>query len=184
MGVGNHDSQGEANTVMGAVSPWYANTGWNTRHIQRCDEAAAQLLYALASAYGQLADCFGSITGHGSVGLIPAISVNSSSLSVCLSQSATLGGGFAIGTSSGYGALAGDPLGGRTVSIDRKPHTSSTWTLNVASASTSGSGSWTRAFTTTSTATVTYDFRPHTSSETGLDAATGPTITVTWRAGC
>jgi hypothetical protein len=52
MGVGNHDSQGESNTVMASVTPWYANTGWNQTHIRRCDESAAQLNYDLRSFSG------------------------------------------------------------------------------------------------------------------------------------
>ena len=49
MAIGSHDSQGESNTIMGPVSPWYPNAGWNTHTIQRCDEAAAQLLTGLGS---------------------------------------------------------------------------------------------------------------------------------------
>ena len=185
MGVGYHDPQGEYNTVMGSVSPWYANTGWNTHHIQRCDEAAGQFLTGLGSAYGPIADCFDHVSGHGTQGLTPSLSATSTALSVCLSQAATLSGSFGITADYRYQALAGQGLGGRTIWFDRKPHTSSYWTLNVAAATTGAGGTnWTRGFTTGSTATQTYDFRPHTSSEAGLDAATGPVITVTWRSAC
>ena len=45
-----------------------------------------------------------------------------------------------------------------------------------------GGSNWTRAFSTGSTTTVTYDFRPHTSSETGpRSRRPGPIIAVTWR---
>ena len=185
MGIGNHDSQGETNTVMGAISPWYANQGWNTHHIQRCDEAAGQLLTGLASATGPIADCFDHVAGHGAIGLVPRLAANATLLTVCLTQAATLSGAFGIAADSRYQALAGQMLGGRTVWFDRKPHASSTWTLNVASASTStGATNWTRGFSSGSSSTITYDFRPHTSSEAGLDPATGPVISVTWRSGC
>jgi hypothetical protein len=186
LGVFGHDAQGEANTVMASVTPWYALAGWNTHHIQRCDLAAAQLAYGLGSASGGLADCFDHAAGHGSVGLIPALSASTTSISVCLSQPATLSGSFGVGSDWRYGALAGRTLAGRTVWFDRKPRTSSVWTLNIASATTTASGgsNWTRSFSTGSTTTVAYDFRPHTSSETGLDPGSGPIIAVTWRAGC
>lgn len=185
MGIGYHDPQGEANTIMGSTSPWYPNYGWNTHHIQRCDEAAAQLLTGVASSYGPIADCFNNVAGHGAVGLIAAVTPSSTSLSACLGAVATLSGSFGVARDGRYQSMAGLALGGRTVWFDRKPHTSSAWTLNVASATTSGSGTnWSRGFSTGSTATITYDFRPHTSSETGLDAATGPIIVVTWQSAC
>lgn len=185
MGVGNHDGQGESNTVMGAVSPWYANFGWNTHHIQRCDLAAAQFLYGLQFSSGPLADCFNAVTGHGSVGLIPSITSTSSTIVVCRSQNAILSGSFGVNADYRYQALSGQRLAGRTLWFDRKPHASTTWTLNVASAVTGvGGTNWSRAFSTSSISTITYDFRAHTSSETGLDGAAGPLITVTWRSGC
>jgi hypothetical protein len=185
MGIANHDSQGEANTVMGSVSPWYANTGWNTHHIQRCDEAAGQLLYGMLAPSGPVADCFDSIAGHGSVGLIPALTAPVKSISACRSQTATLSGGFAVASNGQYAAMSGQSLAGRTVWFDRKLHSGSTWTLNVASAVTAtGATNWSRSFSSGTTTAVTYDFRPHTASELGLDGATGPTITVTWGAAC
>jgi len=185
LGIGSHDGQGEANTIMGSVSPWYANTGWNTHHIQRCDEAAGQLLTGLGSAYGPLADCFDHVAGHGITGMVPSITASSTAVIFCLSQPAPLSGSFRIAANASYQSLSGQPLAGRTVWFDRKPSGSSAWTLNIASATTTaGSPNWTRSFSTGSTTSVTYDFRPHTSSESGLDAGTGPTITVTWRSGC
>jgi len=185
MGVSGHDDQGEANTIMASVTPAYASVGWNTHHLQRCDQAAGQLLAGLGSPTGPIADCFDHAAGHGTVGLIPAITSTTASLTVCLSKAATLAGTFGIAADGRYQKLAGQLLGGRTIWFDRKPSTSSTWTLNVASATTGTAGTnWTRAFSTTSSATVTYHFRPHTSAEAGLDAATGPIIAVTWRTGC
>lgn len=185
MGIGRHDGQGEVNTVMGSVSPWYPNAGWSTRHIQRCDQAAGQLLTGLASPYGRLADCFDHVLGHGTIGLVASLRPAVSSLSVCRSATATISGSFGVAPSGSYGAMSGQSLGGRTVWFDRKPRTSATWTLNVASATTGvGGTNWSRGFTSGTATTVSYDFRPHTSSEAGLDAATGSIVTVTWGATC
>jgi hypothetical protein len=184
LGAG-HDDQGESNTVMGSVSPRYALAGWNTHHLQRCDVAAAQLRYGIGSASGPIADCFDHIAGHGSTGLVASLRSNVSTLSVCRAATATLSGTFGVAANSSYLLLSNQLLGGRTIWFDRKPHTSSVWTPNVASATTGVSGTnWTRAFTSGTTTTVTYDFRPHSFAEPGLDAATGPIITVTWGATC
>ena len=134
MSIGGHDSQGETYTVMGPIAPAYAASGWNTHHLQRCDEAAGQLLSGMAAASGPLADCFAQISGHGSIGLIPALTATTTVVSVCLSQPATLSGSFGIGSNGGYQALSDQRLGGRLIWFDRKPHTSSLWTQNVASA--------------------------------------------------
>jgi hypothetical protein len=184
LGVGYHDPQGPANTIMNTGSPAYAQYGWNTHHIQRCDEAAAQLSYGVGSPYGQFADCFASIPSAGYSGLVPGWSVSTTTISVCLFQQAVLGGRVAIANIPySYQSLADSPLAGRTVWFDRKPRTSSYWTLNVTSTTaTAASGAnWTRAFSTSASTTITYDFRPHTYGETGVDASSGPTIGVTWR---
>jgi hypothetical protein len=184
MGIGGHDRQGEANTVMGPISPWYAHEGWNTHHIQRCDEAAGQLLTGMKTSTGPVADCFGSIAGHGAVGLLASVTSTTPTVSVCLSQAATIAGSYGVAPSGGYQMMSGLRLGARTVWFDRKPHTSSAWTLNVTSTGTTSTGGWARSFTSGATSTITYDFRPHVSSEPGLDGATGPVLTVTWRSGC
>jgi hypothetical protein len=184
LGAG-HNDQGESNTVMGSVSPRYALTGWNTHHLQRCDEAAAQLRYGMQSGSGPIADCFDHIYGHGAIGLVSSIRTSASTISVCRAAVATLSGFFGVASTGSYGLLSGQSLAGRTIWFDRKPRSSSTWTLNVASATTgTGATNWSRGFSSGTTSTVTYDFRPHTSQEAGLDAATGPIVTVTWGATC
>jgi hypothetical protein len=184
LAVRGHDEQGESNTLMGSISPNYAKPGWNTHHLQRCDEAAGQLLTGLDSSTGPIADCFGSIPGHGSIGLLSSITSTTPTVSVCLSQPATIAGSYGVASSGSYLMMSGVRLGARTVWFDRKPRTSSTWTLNVTSTGTTSTGGWARSFTSGATSTITYDFRPHVSSEPGLDAATGPVLSVTWRSGC
>src|SRR6476646_1191750 len=138
---------------MGSLTPSYARTGWNPHPLQRCDEAAGQLLTGMASSTGPLADCFSNVPGHGSVGLQATITSTTPSVNVCRSQQATLAGSFGVASSYGYQSMSGARLGARTVWFDRKPHTSSLWTLNIASASTTSTGGWARGFTTGSTAT-------------------------------
>ncbi len=185
MGINSHDAQGESNTIMGSASPWYPNTGWNTHHIQRCDESAAQLVTGLGSAYGPLGECFDHVSGHGVAGLVPSLTNATASVRTCLSQVAYLSGSFGIAPDSRYRALAGQSLAGRTVWFDRKLHSATTWTLNVASAVTGTAGTnWSRGFSTGSTTTITYDIRPHTGSEAGLDPATAPIVAVTWGITC
>jgi hypothetical protein len=183
MGINGHDAQGEFNTIMGSVAPWYPTTGWNTHHIQRCDQAAAQLLTGLGTAFGQVADCFDHVAGHGLAGLASSMT-SAGAVSACLAQTAILSGTFGIAPDSRYGALAGQGLAGRTIWFDRKLHTATTWTSNIASTISGAGGAWSRGFTTGSTTSITYDLRPHASAEPGLDAVTGPVISATWSAIC
>ncbi len=79
LGVANHDGQGELYTIMGSATPSRPSQGWNTHQIQRCDEAAAQLLYDVASSAGVYAGCFDHILHHGTSGLVSAATVAASS---------------------------------------------------------------------------------------------------------
>lgn len=184
LGVAGHDGQGESNTIMGAISPAYDASGWDTHHIQRCDQAAAQLLYGVSTPFGKYPDCFKGIPRSGKVGLMPGGYIAPAAISVCLGQPAVLTGRTAlINIAYAYKALADTPLAGRTIWFDRKPQTSSVWTLKVAStvASAAKGVNWSRSFTTSSGTAVTYQFRPNTDTETGVDPGQLPPITVTWR---
>lgn len=183
LGVGNHDGQGETNTVMGASQPSASTTGWNTTTIRQCDESAAQLLYDVRTSSGPYSGCFDHITGHGTTGLISTASVGSSSYGGCSGAGVTATGRLAIKTDANYGLLTNNPLTGRTVFFDRRP-VGGTWTPNVTSTTaTNVSGNnWTKTFSTSSS--ITYEFRAHYGGETGVDASNQPTFTITWSTPC
>lgn len=183
MGVANHDPQGNDNTIMGATAPWYPTATWNLHHIQRCDEAAAQLLYGVASPSGQFADCLRGLARGAQTNLIPIMRPSVTSMNLCNFQQAVLKGRFAIANLAAYGSLADSPLAGRTIWIDRREYTSPVWLRNFASmtATAAASVNWTLAISGPPSGTVTYVFGLRASAETGVEASTGSSVTVTWR---
>lgn len=191
----NHDAQGEDDTIMGSVSPWATNTGWNKTYIERCDEAAAQLKYGVKNSAGVYADCFLNVANHGPAGLKTRATVASTSYFACVGATATASGRLAIATdSTNYVALSNTPLSSRTLWFDRKPSTSSTWTNYVTSttASNASGDNWSKGFSSGSS--ITYNFRIHYDGETGVDGSryinwpgtttTETTFSITWGPAC
>lgn len=183
LGVANHDSQGELNTIMGSSTPSSPNQGWNTHHIQPCDEAAAQLLYDVASSAGVYAGCFDHVLHHGTSGLVSAATVAATSYWACVNSGVTVSGRLAIATDSAYQALSNNPLTGRTLWFDRRP-VGGSWTTDVTSTTaTNASGNnWSKTFSSGSA--TTYEFRGHYKGETGLDPDYSPTFSITWSTSC
>ena len=179
----SHDTQGETNTVMGSVTPWSPNTGWNTHHIQRCDEAAAQLNYGLSSVTGVYANCFDDITGHGVNGLVSTLTTTGTSFGECKGYPVVVTGRLAVKSTSSYKKLSNSPLANRAIVFDRRASTGTTWTLGVAStAASSASGdNWS---VTLGSFVGTWVFRAHYAGETGVDASNQPTFTVQWGNPC
>jgi hypothetical protein len=183
LAVANHDSQGETNTIMSSSTPSSPNQGWNTHHIQRCDEAAAQLLYDVADSAGVYAGCFDHVLHHGTSGLVTTASVGATSYWACVNSGVTVSGRLAVATDSAYQALSNNPLTGRTLWFDRRP-VGGSWTTDVTSTTaTSASGNnWAKTFSSASA--VTYEFRGHYKGETGLDPDYTPTFSITWSTAC
>lgn len=183
MGVGNHDPQGNENTIMGATAPWYPTATWNLHHIQRCDEAAAQLAYGVGSPFGQFADCLRGLARTPQTDLVPVMKPSVIAMTLCNFQQAVLKGRFAIANLPAYQALADSPLAGRTIWFDRRLYTSSVSTRNIASTTASAASgvNWSQTFSGPPSGTVTYIYGLHASAETGVGASLGSSVTVTWR---
>ena len=106
MGVAGHDPQGNENTIMGATAPWYPTATWNLHHIQRCDEAAAQLAYGVASPFRQFADCLRGLARTSQTELVPIMRPSVVSMTLCNFQQAVLKGRLAIANLAAYQSLA------------------------------------------------------------------------------
>jgi hypothetical protein len=188
MGVRLHDPQLERDTIMRDRVPWSPNFGWDTHHIRRCDRAAAQLKYDLAALAGGYADCFDHIAGAGVAGLVSTLTASAPVTSACYGTALTISGRLEIQQNANYETLAGNPLASRTVFIDRKLRSSSTWTLNFATATASNANTgnnWSRSFTESGGSTsVTYDYRARYRGETGVDPASSGVVSLTWRHPC
>ncbi|MFH0751785.1 MAG: hypothetical protein V2B17_08110 [Chloroflexota bacterium] len=186
LAVSGHDSQGETNTIMASTTPSSPATGWATHHVQKCDEAAFQLKYDLAALAGRYADCFDHIAGHGSTGLVSTATISAPVASACYGTALSITGRLEIQTNTNYGTLGGNPLASRTVYIDRKLHSSGTWTADYSSAVATNANTgnnWSRSLTQSgSSGSITYDYRAHYKGEAGVDPVYSGVVSLTWKA--
>jgi hypothetical protein len=180
-----HSSQSQANTMMTAGTPDRPDTGWATQVAQRCDVAAMQLDYGLDTLSGPYADCLDDISGSGSDGLVTLHALSWLSQSVCAGVSVTIQGRLSTAQLASYQNLSNLNVAARTVKIDRKLSTASTWTLGVHTVTT-GTGStgynWSRSLTMSPTSSTTYDYRARFDGAQGLEDGTSATFSVEWRA--
>jgi hypothetical protein len=179
MGIGGHDESGQANTIMSSVTPWSPNAGWNTHHIQRCDEAAAQLLYDVSSSAGVFADCFDAIADHGVNGLKSNATVASTYYYGCVGIGETVTGRLEIKDLPGYKLIGGNPLTGRTLNIYRRLSGSTTWSFYSSTIPTNASGyNWSKSI---GGSAGTYEYQLRYAGEAGVDASNQPIFTISWR---
>lgn len=174
MGVGGHDPQSATVTLMTSVSPDDNDAGWNTRRLEQCDHARAQMIFDIELNSGPIANCFDHVSNAGSNGLKSVLSLSTPDTTVCNGATVTLTGLLRLGNYAAYGALAAEPLGSRTVSIKRD---------DVAYASrTTGTSSGTYSLTATRPSSGSDTFVSSFANE-GAEAVTGDSssaVTVTW----
>lgn len=186
LGVGAHDAQGESNTVMASTTPSYDTDGWARHHVMKCDEAAFQLKYDLAALAGRYADCFDHVAGHGVSGLFSTATISAPVASACYGTALSITGRLEVQTNTNYETLGGNPLASRTVYIDRKLHSSGTWTADYSSAVATNANTgnnWSRSFTENGTSgSTTYDYRAHFKGDAGVDPVYSSTVSLTWKA--
>lgn len=182
-----HDPQGEADTVMNAVSPQFGTVGGNRATFQRCDEAALQLLWDLADFSRAYADCFDGIAGHGVRGLITKASTSAATFTSCLGAARTVTGRLATAADSRYQKLTDNPLAGRILWFDRKRRVDTTWGAKVESAVVGAAvtgADWTRSFGAPLSTGGTWDYRAHFDGDVGLDPSNVVQFSITWSAAC
>ena len=69
MGVGSHDELGESKTVMSSIQIAKSTAGWNTNHLQPCDEATGQLLYDVNTLSSRYSTCMADVADTAGAGL-------------------------------------------------------------------------------------------------------------------
>jgi hypothetical protein len=119
MAVGNHDPQSASVTLMTAVSPDDNDVGWETRRLEQCDHARAQMIFGIERNTGTIANCFDHISNAGSNGLRSVVTLSTADTTVCNGDVITLSGALRLGNYASYGALQAETLAGRTVSVRR-----------------------------------------------------------------
>jgi hypothetical protein len=181
----SHDDQGEADTVMGAVTPTQngAPTTWNVDTFLRCDDAGALLEYGAYDRARKYPNCFATTPGEGVKGLNTTLTVGSSSYTACANGSTvTVSGRLALENDwKNYRYLANTPLEGRVISIYRKASGVASFPATAFTTATAGdvnSGSnWSKAFSSTSA--IAYDYRAVWTTSSG-EPALNSSNAVTW----
>lgn len=146
--VNEADVTNWTDTIMHVSPKTKAKAGWNAHQFGRCDVARLQLRYELKSAATRVSTC---------LSLGSALTLASSRSSpVASGSSLTMTADLSIDLSAGQGSLAGDPLAGRTVWLQRRAVGANGWNdyLLLTSQSTT-SGRYARSFSVT----ATYDYR-------------------------
>jgi hypothetical protein len=184
----SHDPQGEADTVMGAVTPTRngAPTTWNVDTFLRCDNAGALLEYGALDPALKYPNCFATVPGEGTKGLNTTLSVASTSYAACANgANVTVAGRLALENDwRNYRYLANTPLEGRVISIYRKASGTTAFpaTAYTTVTATDAAGSnWTKAFS--STVAIAYDYRAvwtTSSAEPALNSSNAVQWTIRW----
>lgn len=153
--------------VVQALSHARPAVGWDSHALGRCDVARLQLEYERPSAWGLVSTCL-----HASTATTLTSDVTSLVQGEAIRFTATL----KIG-SSGSGAMAGDPLSGRAVTIQRRTPGSTSWS----SAGTMTQASVDGIYVASVSASVTYEWRAvfATPTNEGLSGSASGTVKVT-----
>ena len=107
-------------TIMHAAPKTKAKIGWNAHEFGRCDAARLQLRYGPASSSSRISTCLDLETSLG-LSASPGTAIEHGS-------PVTLWATLRIDVDSPAGVLAGNPLSGRSVWLQRRPQGSSSWT--------------------------------------------------------
>lgn len=186
-----NDPEGRTWTVMGAYNPCQGSssdcddeTNWNWPYFLECDEAAFQLLWDVASLSGPYSTCFENVPGHAANGnLRTTLTTSGTAFTQCTANgSRSVSGRLAIySDTTNYGPLAGNSLAGRSIRLDRKISTASTWTPNVqsATATTATGNNWTMNISYPGTLGL-WNYRVHFDGDSGLASTGTVSFTINW----
>jgi hypothetical protein len=119
-GLGHSDA-GPPLTLMHKTSLAKARLGWDQHDFGSCDVAAMQTRYEALTPATPISSCLSLATSLGFA---------ASRTSVPAGGSVTFTAQLAIGDAVAYPRLAGDPLAGRTVLLQRRPVGGSSWTAH------------------------------------------------------
>jgi hypothetical protein len=159
--VNEADTDDWTDSVMHASGRSKAKAGWNQHVFGRCDVARLQIRYEPLTSSTPISTCLDLPTD---------LSLSPGNSSIGYGASVTLTAKLKIGADAIYPNLAGGPLTGRSVVLQRRALGSSSWTtIGALSAVTDGTGRYVK----TLSLTTTYDWRAVFSApgDEGLDGA-------------
>jgi hypothetical protein len=165
--VNYSDGRDYTDAVVQTFSRTRPNTGWNMHTYGICDTATLQIKYDVTTLSSLYSNCLDIVTG-----LSLAVSDTSVGYGTPINFSSIL----KVATDTSYGRLSANPVGGRTIRLQRRAIGSSTW----ANVLTLTSGSPTGTYVGTLWMYQTADYRTlfSTPSNEGLRGDTSPTVRV------
>lgn len=173
-----HNASPIADTVMqSSIAPFST-----TSSLQRCDKARLQLTYDMRSTASTYADCLDGVPGSGQDGLLTDLTFATSDTLLCVGDAVTFSGNLRVDTVSSYEALSGNALGSRAVKVQRETGLSDPAFADVVITTTSSSGNWSAAYT--SSAVSDRLWRARFPTGVGLNGLNTGTIRIRWTSFC
>ncbi|HYK94471.1 MAG TPA: hypothetical protein VE011_01195 [Candidatus Dormibacteraeota bacterium] len=148
--LGHHQNLEDESDFQDAVVQYAARSkpraGWDQHAFGRCDVARLQLEYALESSADRVSTC---------LSLATSLSVVASATTIDAGSSVRITGTFKVAVTSAAKALSGDPLSGRTITLQRRLPGATSWSTFGPLGGNSTAGS----YGLTLTPSTTYDYR-------------------------
>jgi len=154
-------------SIMHAGPRTKAKIGWNQHEFGRCDVARLQIRYRALKATTPYSTC---------LALPTTLSLSASSSSITAGAAVSLSATLHVSSNANYAKLAGEPLSGRSVVLQRRVPGASSWTTHGQMSATSIDG----RYATTVKPSSTYDWRAIFSkpSSEGLKGSTSSIVRV------
>lgn len=127
------DESDYTDAVVQTFSRTRPKTGWNMHTYGICDTATLQITYDLPTLSSLYSRCLDVVTN---------VNLGVSDASVAYSASVDISAVLKVVTDADYGRLSANPIGGRTVRLQRRAIGSSTWTNLVTLNHTSPTGTY------------------------------------------
>ena len=153
--------------LVQAVSHAKPKAGWNAHALGRCDVASLQLQYDMQGWGAKYSTC---------LSLATTLALTASPTSIVKGGTTTLTATLKVADNSAYVRLALNPIALRTVTLQRRPAGTTTWTTVGTMANGSTSGTYTLSLSLTARTEFRAVFAKP--SGEGLLAATSPIIAV------
>jgi hypothetical protein len=166
--VNYSDDRDYTEAVVQTFSRRRPSAGWNMHGYGICDTATLQIKYDVTTLSSLYSNCLDIVTG---------LSLAVSDTSVRYGTPIDISSILKVATNTSYGRLSANPVGGRTIRLQRRAIGSSTWSTVSTLTSVSPTGTYTGTVWMYATA----DFRTmfSTPSNEGLRGDTSPTVRVT-----
>jgi hypothetical protein len=157
-GLGHHVNSADDSDYLDAVVQTYSrtrpSTGWNVHAFGRCDTATLQLLYDLTSSTATYSTC---------LDLDTILTLTAAPTAIVSGATTKLTATLKVVDDDGYRLLGGNPVSGRSVTLQRRAPGASTWTT----VGTMGAGSGSGTYVLTQKPTATTDYRAVFKTPTG-----------------